>query len=98
MAHVRDLWTKPNPEQGSRKKRVRSARWGTGKRWQVVGEENGVRTTKSFQGFYIDSTRTISTRRGPSIYPGSSYLSFAGLLTSKLEFAVEVFQSAQRRT
>ncbi|WIM67960.1 hypothetical protein QP027_00740 [Corynebacterium breve] len=49
MAHVRDLWTKPNPDKTSRKKRVCSARWGVGRRWQVIWDENGKRTTATFQ-------------------------------------------------
>lgn len=33
MAHVRDLWTRPNPEDPKNKKaRIRTARWGVGKR------------------------------------------------------------------
>ena len=35
-ANVRDLWTKINPDKTSRTKRVHSARWGIGKRWQGV--------------------------------------------------------------
>lgn len=48
MAHVRDQWTKPNPDKTSKKKRIRSARWGKGKRWLAVWEENGRTTTKAF--------------------------------------------------
>lgn len=48
MAYVRDLWMKKNPDQTSRIKKVRSARWGKGKRWQAVWVENGNETTRSF--------------------------------------------------
>ena len=48
MAHVRDDWTKPNPDKSSRKARVRSARWGKGNRWRAVWEENGRKVSKSF--------------------------------------------------
>lgn len=48
MAHVRDQWTKPNPDKTSRKKRIRSARWGKGKRWLAVWEEHGKTVTKAF--------------------------------------------------
>ncbi|WP_259343856.1 hypothetical protein [Corynebacterium diphtheriae] len=49
MAFVRDLWTKPNPNATSRTKRIRSARWGKGKRWQAVWVENGKHVTTSCQ-------------------------------------------------
>lgn len=45
MAHVKDLWTKPNPQGG---RRIRTSRWGAGKRWQARWTENGKRVTKSF--------------------------------------------------
>lgn len=49
MAYVRDLWTKPNPENPrSKKHRLRNDRWGIGNRWQATWEENGKRATKSF--------------------------------------------------
>lgn len=48
MAHVRDDWTKPNPDKTSRKTRVRSARWGKGNRWRAVWEENGRKVSKTF--------------------------------------------------
>lgn len=47
MAHVKDLWTAPNPNGSGR--RIRNDRWGIGKRWQVRWEENGKRTTKTFE-------------------------------------------------
>ncbi|AEX66487.1 hypothetical protein [Corynebacterium diphtheriae] len=47
MAFVRDLWTKPNPNATSRTKRIRSARWGKGKRWQAVWVKNGKHVTTS---------------------------------------------------
>ncbi|CAB0925798.1 Tyrosine recombinase XerC [Corynebacterium diphtheriae] len=48
MAYVRDLWMKKNPDKTSRIKKVRSARWGKGKRWQAVWVENGNEITRSF--------------------------------------------------
>ncbi|AKN76028.1 Phage integrase [Corynebacterium ulcerans FRC58] len=48
MAYIRDLWMKKNPDQTSRIKKVRSARWGKGKRWQAVWVENGNEITKTF--------------------------------------------------
>ena len=52
MAHVRDLWTRPNPEDPKNKKaRIRTARWGVGKRWQAVWEENGREAYKSFDNY-----------------------------------------------
>lgn len=48
MAHVRDLWTSPNPDKNSRKKRIPNKRWGIGKRWQVRWEENGSSVSKTF--------------------------------------------------
>lgn len=48
MAHVRDDWTKPNPDKTSRKTRIRSARWGKGNRWRAVWEENGRKVSKTF--------------------------------------------------
>lgn len=48
MAHVRDQWTKRNPDPTSRKKRIKSARWGKGKRWLAVWMENGREVTKAF--------------------------------------------------
>lgn len=48
MAHVRDQWTKPNPDKTSRKKRIKSTRWGKGKRWLAVWMENGREVTKAF--------------------------------------------------
>ncbi|PFG27428.1 tyrosine-type recombinase/integrase [Corynebacterium renale] len=48
MGHVRDLWTKPNPDKTSRKKRIKSARWGKGKRWLAVWEEHGKPVSKAF--------------------------------------------------
>lgn len=48
MADVRDLWTKRNPDKDSRIKKVKSARWGIGKRWQAVWEENGRTVTATF--------------------------------------------------
>lgn len=49
MATVRDLWTKRNPNTTSKTKRIRSARWGVGKRWQAVWIENGREATKTFE-------------------------------------------------
>lgn len=51
MAYVRDLWTKQNPDKNSRIKKVRSARWGHGKRWQAVWEEDGKTVTASFDSY-----------------------------------------------
>lgn len=48
MARVKDLWTKRNPDPTSRIKRVRTARWGVGKRWQTIWEENGVEVSQTF--------------------------------------------------
>lgn len=48
MANVRDLWTKQNPDKTSRTKRIHSARWGVGKRWQVVWTEAGVPVSETF--------------------------------------------------
>lgn len=48
MAHVRDDWTKPNPDKTSRKTRVKSARWGKGNRWRAVWEEDGRKVSKTF--------------------------------------------------
>lgn len=49
MAHVRDLWIRPNPADPKNKKaRLRTARWGVGKRWQAVWEGNGREAYKSF--------------------------------------------------
>lgn len=48
MARVKDLWTKANPDRQSRKTRVHSARWGTGKRWAVVWTETGREVQESF--------------------------------------------------
>lgn len=46
MAHVEDRWTVPDPDTG---KRVRSPRWGTGKRWLAVWQEpDGRRRKKAF--------------------------------------------------
>lgn len=47
-ATVRDLWTKQNPDKTSRTTRVHSARWGIGKRWQVVWTEAGVPVSETF--------------------------------------------------
>ena len=44
MAYVRDLWTVVGPKG----RRVRSARWGQGRRWQAVWVENGKTITKMF--------------------------------------------------
>ena len=44
MAYVRDLWTVVGPMG----RRVRSARWGQGRRWQAVWVENGKTITKMF--------------------------------------------------
>lgn len=51
MAYVRDLWTKKNPDKTSQKARVRTSRWGKGRRWLAVWEENGRTVTKSFDTF-----------------------------------------------
>lgn len=51
MSHVRDQWTKKNPNPDSQKGRVRSARWGKGKRWLAVWTENGREVTKAFSSF-----------------------------------------------
>lgn len=48
MSSVRDLWTKPNPDKGSRTKRVRGPRWGKGKRWQAKWVENGKLVYQAF--------------------------------------------------
>ena len=56
MAHVRDLWTKP----GAQGRRVRSRRWGQGKRWQAVWVENGKKVTKTFDS--VDAARLYVSR------------------------------------
>lgn len=48
MARVRDLWTKRNPDRTSRTTRVRSARWGKGKRWLAVWDEHGHEVSEAF--------------------------------------------------
>lgn len=48
MAYVRDTWKRLNPETG---KKVRSARWGRGKRWQAVWTENGREVTQAFSSY-----------------------------------------------
>ena len=60
MAHVRDLWTSPNSDKNSRKKRVPNKRWGVGKRWQVRWEENGNLVSKTFD--YEDAAREFCAR------------------------------------
>lgn len=47
MAHIKDLWTAENPQNPGR--RIRTSRWGRGKRWQVRWYENGQRVTKTFE-------------------------------------------------
>lgn len=49
MAWVKDLWTKKNPNKDSRTKRVRSARWGIGKRWMAVWIEDGREVGETFE-------------------------------------------------
>lgn len=44
MAHVRDVWMKKGPNG----RKVRSDRWGKGKRWQVRWIENGVEQSHMF--------------------------------------------------
>lgn len=56
MSHVRDQWTKRGPK-GTR---VRSARWGKGKRWLAVWGENGKEVTKAFDTF--DAARLHASR------------------------------------
>ncbi len=46
MGHVNDLWTKPNPEG---KGRVRTDRWGRGRRWIAIWDEGGKRRSKTFE-------------------------------------------------
>lgn len=46
MGHVRDLWTTEPPLGAT--KRVRSGRWGNGKRWLAVWYDAGVRRSKAF--------------------------------------------------
>lgn len=49
MAYVNDRWTKRNPDDPHNPRaRVRTARWGVGKRWQAVWEENGRPATRAF--------------------------------------------------
>lgn len=45
MAHIRDLWTRPNPNGPGK---LRTPRYGIGKRWQVRWVENGKQTTQTF--------------------------------------------------
>lgn len=45
MAYVRDTWKRLNAETG---KKVHSARWGKGKRWQAVWTEHGREVTQAF--------------------------------------------------
>ncbi len=49
MGHIRDRWTKPNPDATSRKKRLRTSQWGKGKRWQAIWEEDGQRRYEAFE-------------------------------------------------
>lgn len=60
MAHVRDLWTSPNPDKNARKKRIPNKRWGVGKRWQVRWEENGSPISKTFD--YEDAALEFCAR------------------------------------
>lgn len=49
MAYIVDLWTKKNPDKSpGAPKKVPSARWGVGKRWQVRWQEAGEWTSESF--------------------------------------------------
>lgn len=43
---MNDLWTKPNPEG---KGRVRTDRWGRGRRWIAIWDEGGKRRSKTFE-------------------------------------------------
>lgn len=56
MAHIRDQWTKPGPDS----KRVRTSRWGKGKRWLAVWNENGREVTKAFDT--IDAAKLYTSR------------------------------------
>lgn len=48
MAHVFDQWTRKNPETN---RRVRTDRWGHGKRWLARWDVDGVRDSKAFVTF-----------------------------------------------
>ncbi|AKK04557.1 site-specific recombinase XerD [Corynebacterium mustelae] len=56
MAHVRDQWTKP----GEGNKRIRTSRWGKGKRWLAVWNENGREVTKAFDT--LDAAKLYASR------------------------------------
>lgn len=49
MAYVRDLWYKQNTRKNALSKKVKTTRWGKGKRWQAVWDENGKSLTKTFR-------------------------------------------------
>jgi integrase len=48
VAYVRDTWKRINPDTG---KKVRSSRYGKGKRWQAVWTEGGREVTRAFASY-----------------------------------------------
>lgn len=48
MAYVKDLWTKRNPDRTSRTTRIRTTRWGRGKRWLAIWDEHGREVSEAF--------------------------------------------------
>lgn len=48
MAHVVDQWTTPNPVEGAAPKKIRTDRWGKGKRLLARWDEDGRRVSKAF--------------------------------------------------
>ena len=65
MSHVRDQWTKRDPNG----KRVKSSRWGKGKRWLAVWVENGKEVTKAFDT--LDAAQLHASRAAVGQAEGS---------------------------
>lgn len=49
MGYVVDQWTVPNPVKDAKPKKVRTSRWGKGKRWLARWDENGRRVSRAFE-------------------------------------------------
>lgn len=69
MAQIVDQWTRPNPN-GNKPKRVRTDRWGTGKRWLARWDENGRRVSLAFDNKDLakDFLSRTATEQADGIY------------------------------
>jgi integrase len=95
MSHVRDRWTAPGPNG----RRVRTERWGRGKRWQARWIEHGVDRQQAFATKDGAEAHLLRVATGqPAVRPSVTVAAFAAeWLSHQLHYAPATRRAVRMR-